>query len=187
MQTGWFYAGSVPAGIQAGIYSDIIRQSAKANVRTLLDTSGQALLVGVETAPDILRINQSELTELVPDTENTLKGITRSVQVLHGNGIAYVIVSLGAEGSIGFDGASLWKASIPAVAIRSLTGAGDAMTAGLITSFAQGRNFSESLRFASALATASTLQLAPGDFLRSDLEKIHEKTVLEKLTGSGSE
>jgi fructose-1-phosphate kinase PfkB-like protein len=63
---------------------------------------------------------------------------------------------MGSEGTLGYDGENMWQVRVPQVEIRGLTGAGDAMTAGLIGSLSQRKSFSDSLRFSSALATAST-------------------------------
>lgn len=88
---------------------------------------------------------------------------------------------MGAEGALGYDGENMWQVHVPQVEIQGLTGAGDAMTAGLIASFFQGKSFADSLHFSSALATASTLNMEPGDFDDENLENILEKTIVEEI------
>lgn len=89
---------------------------------------------------------------------------------------------MGPKGTLGYDGENMWQVRIPQVKIRGLTGAGDAMTAGLIASLSQGKSFTESLRFSSALATASILKIESGDCDHNNLEDILRKTTVREIT-----
>lgn len=173
--------GSVPAGISNDIYASLIKTSRNAGVFTCLDTSGDALIKAVQALPDILRINRSELGETLSRKITNYSDAIKAIKTLQETGIGKVIVSMGAEGTLGFDGEKMIQVHVPKVELRGLTGAGDAMTAGLMSSLSEGYSFSESLRYSSAIATASTLKLEPGDFNQSDLDQILEKTTIREI------
>lgn len=48
----WIITGSLPPGAGAGFYADLIRLVRNAGAHTLLDSSGSALLAGLEACPN---------------------------------------------------------------------------------------------------------------------------------------
>lgn len=54
-------SGSLPPGIPASTYADLIALAAAAGVPTLLDTSGEALVLGAAAGPEIVKPNLAEL------------------------------------------------------------------------------------------------------------------------------
>lgn len=180
--TTWLIlSGSLPPGTPSSFYGDLINTARKHGVKTCLDTSGKALAAGVQAQPNMLRINRSELEELAGiDLKDNLHLLSAAEKLLL-SGIEMVIISLGKAGAIGITSEQKVMATIPAVAVRNLTGAGDTLTAGFIQSLNQGKSFREALRFGSALATASTLRLEPGDFKMSEFAAILENTIVHPL------
>jgi 1-phosphofructokinase family hexose kinase len=174
--------GSIPAGIPDNFYASLIEKCKPLGIITCLDSSGKSLIQGVRAIPDILRINQSELKEILAREITSTPETVSAIKTLQETGVGKVVVSMGAEGTLGYDGENMWQVRVPQVEIRGLTGAGDAMTAGLIASFSQGKSFTESLRFSSALATASTLEMEPGDFDHDNLEDILGETTVQEIT-----
>jgi 1-phosphofructokinase len=173
--------GSVPAGVSIDIYVSLIKMCKRSGVLTCLDSSGEALIMGIQALPDILRINQSELGEILARKILDKQEIIEAIKTLQATGISKVIVSMGAEGTLGFDGEKMIQVQVPKVNIKGLTGAGDAMTAGLLASLCEGKSFKESLRYSNAVATASTLKFEPGDFDQSDLEQILINTAVKEI------
>jgi len=174
--------GSIPVGIPKNFYALLIEMCKPLGIITCLDTSGEPLIQGVRAAPDILRINGIELGELLTQQIINLPETISAIKTLQETGIGKVVVSMGAEGTLGYDGKNMLRVRVPQAETRSLTGAGDAMTAGLIASLSQGKSFAETLRFSSALATASTLKMEPGDFDPDDLEYILRETTVQEIT-----
>ena len=173
--------GSIPPGIPDGFYASQIEISKQLGVITCLDTSSEPLKQGVRAAPDILRINRFELGEILAREITSTRETISAIRTFQETGIGKVVVSMGAEGALGYDGENMLQVCVPQVEIRGLTGAGDAMTAGLIASFSQGKSFADSLRFSSALATASTLKMEPGDFDHANLEVVLRKTTVQEI------
>ena len=171
-------SGSIPRGVPADFYATLIQQCNGSGIQTILDTSGEALKNGIQASPTVLRINKDELHEIFPEYGGRKDGMQSALVQLHQEGIPYCVVSLGENGATGFDGEQFVDARVPKVRTLSLTGAGDAMTAGIVATLSSGRSFAESLRYSAALATASTLKMEPGDFCQDDFEDIYERTTI---------
>jgi 1-phosphofructokinase len=174
--------GSIPPGLSPDIYASLIRISKEAGVLTCLDTSGVGLKHAIQALPNVLRINRFELGEILSRPISNQSEIIHAIKALHHSGISKVIVSMGSEGTLAFDGKKFLQVHIPKVEVVGLTGAGDTMTAGLIASLSKGKSFSESVRFSSALATASTLYMKPGDFDKSLFKQILKKTTIQEIS-----
>ena len=174
-------SGSLPEGVDISCYAEIIRLADRSGVKTCLDASGATLRAGLAAKPAMLRINRSELEEALNRKMDEPAEVTAGIHSLIDSDIEMVIVSLGKQGVIGSNGSESWSVSVPEVPAIGLTGAGDTLTAGCLYGLSQGKSFSEMLRFGSALATAGTLKLEPGDFDPQDLEVILPQTTLQKL------
>jgi len=140
-----------------------------------------ALQEGAQAKPDVLRINLSELEEVVgyrlPDTLSISWAMNETAQ----KGIRNVVISLGAEGVLAADDGRLFRVRTPKVEVKSLTGAGDTINAGIVYQLSRGIEFQESVRFGAALATTSVLRFEPGDFDADDLHHILHNTVIEPV------
>ena len=173
--------GSLPPGLPESFYKTLILYAQNRKVKTYLDASGVALQEGAQAKPDVLRINRSELEELVgiklPDTLS----ISRAMNEISQKGIRNVVISLGADGVLAADDGRSFRMRTPKVEVKSLTGAGDAMTAGIVYQLSHGIEFQESVRFGAALATSSVLRFEPGDFDADDLHHILLNTVIEPV------
>ncbi len=174
--------GSLPSGVATDFYARLITRCREQHVSTLLDTSGDALSEGMKAKPSALRINRSEWQEIFPNYRIENKTLLRSMRQMFDDGINNTIISLGAEGLVGFDGHDAWLVTIPKVNVVSLTGAGDTMSAGIVNLLTRDESFDAALRFGGALASASTANYEPGDFRAQDLKHILENTSVRKLT-----
>lgn len=146
------FAGSVPAGCDAGVYRDLITAVDRTHCRVALDASGEALRRGVEAKPDLIKPNRAELSELVGEPVSTTESVAEHAQQLVADGLPCVIVSLGAEGAVFFDGSHRLHAAPPPIGVVSTVGAGDAMLAGFIAAQLRGEHLEQSARRASAFA-----------------------------------
>lgn len=174
-------SGSLPLGVPASIYADLIRLANQSGVKTCLDASGPALAAGLAAKPTLLRVNRAELEQALGRNLGDQGSLAAGLQELTASGVDIAVISLGKDGVIGSHGRQTWLARVPAVKSLSLTGAGDTLTAGCLHCLTRGMAFNEMLRFGSALATASTLKAEPGDFDPRDFFEIFEKTALRQL------
>lgn len=149
----WFVlAGALPPGAPANIYARIITHLKERGKQIVLDTSGDALLQGVQAGPTIVKPNIDELQQLVGQSLASEAAIEEAARQLLGNGIQLVVVSMGEHGALFVDQASALIAVPPSVSVKSTVGAGDAMVAGLLSGQVQGLSLPESARLATAFS-----------------------------------
>jgi 1-phosphofructokinase len=80
---------------------------------------------------------------------------------LNADGIALVVISLGAEGSLYVTGERILHAKLPVIRAASTVGAGDAMVAGIIAALAEGAPLERIARLATAFAAGKLGQPGP--------------------------
>lgn len=174
-------SGSLPPGVPSDYYFDLVSLAKSKGVRTCLDTSGSPLIEGFSAQPDILRINLSEMRELVQASLEEESELVREIARVQKKGVQYLVISLGSQGAIGFNGHEMLKVRTPVISPLSLTGAGDAMTGAFVFQLQQGKSFREVLAFSAAVASASVLCKEPGDFRQQDAERLNSEIQVEKL------
>jgi 1-phosphofructokinase len=149
----WFVlSGSIPAGLSASIYKDLV-QLVKAHGKAVaLDTSGEGLRRALEAAPTLVKPNVDELSELFGEPMYREEAIVRGAQRLLGQGIQTVIVSMGKEGAIFAEGQQILIARPPEVTVKSTVGAGDAMVSGIVLGQARNASLADCARLATAFS-----------------------------------
>jgi len=164
--------GSVPPGVPANIYYDIIMEAKNSGVRTILDASGQWLVDGIKAKPYLIKPNVYEAEALVVRELSTEEAIIEAALNLVEMGIEIVVISRGKDGIIVATKGSLFKAVPPLVKVRSAVGAGDCTIAGLALKLAYGEPLIEACRLAVAMGAACVL--TPGTELchRADVERL---------------
>jgi len=173
----WFVlAGSLPPGVDATMYRDLVHTLKADGCRVLLDTSGEALQHALDAGPHIIKPNVHELEELVGKQLSTILEIVKFARLLLSKGIELAAVSMGAEGALFVNHEHAVLASPPNVGVRSTVGAGDAMVAGILTGQLGGMSLLESARLASAFAldalTRNTSALSSRDRINVLMDEI---------------
>ena len=147
--------GSLPPGVPADFYAQLIARARKKNVRTLLDTDGDALSRGIEAEPDIVTPNQQEAEHLLSTVLLTRSSAIAAARRVQAMGAKSVVLSLGSRGAIGASGSHMWEAIPPRIDAISPIGAGDAMAAAVLWSTENGDDFPDVLAWGVAAGTAS--------------------------------
>ncbi|HDH10773.1 MAG TPA: 1-phosphofructokinase [Nitrospirae bacterium] len=164
-------SGSLPPGVHPEIYRKIIGIFKERGARVLLDTDGDALKVGIQGLPDIIKPNIHELGRLVGQELQEKDEIISAANSVLKQGTGIVLVSMGAEGILLIAEKEQYIASPPVVKIENTIGAGDSAVAGFVYGLSGDKTLKEALVCAVAAGTATTLR--PGtalcrkeDFLR---------------------
>ncbi len=174
-------SGSVPKGINSKIYKEMISLSKAANIPVLLDTSGQLLKDCIEVAPTLIKPNLEEMEQLfgkiiINEEELIDKGLE-----LNKKGITYVVISLGAEGSILISPSGIYKADVPNIEAVNTVGCGDSMIAGFAVGLIKNWKDERILRFASAVSAANALRIETGYYLQEDFTNLYQKIIIHKI------
>ena len=157
-------AGSLPPGVPARFYSDLVEEAEARGVPAVVDAQGPALRQGLAAGPFMIKPNVAEAEQLLGmrlDSESSLLAAARR---LSRQGPRIAVVSMGAQGAVCAAGDRLFRVYAPAVERKSMVGAGDAMVAGMIVAWLRGEPIEKLLALGTAAgaATASTRGTEPG-------------------------
>jgi len=174
-------SGSLPEKLSPIIYARSIEILKRKNARVLLDTDGENLRVGITAKPALIKPNIHELSRLVKRDLTRFPDILAAAEEIQHGGIDIVLVSMGAEGILLVNSHEKILAVPPQVTVVNTVGAGDSAVAGFIFGLANGLSLPESLKYAVAAGTATTLQ--PGTALaqREDIEDIVPKVNVKRV------
>jgi 1-phosphofructokinase family hexose kinase len=147
--------GSIPPGVQPNFYAKLIHLAREHNVKTLLDTDGEALGPGIEAGPTVVTPNQQEAERLLSRALITRAHFMEAAGRIKAMGAESVLLSLGSRGAIATDGNRMVEALPPRVDSLSPIGAGDAMRATFVWALSKKKEFPDAVRWAVAEGTAS--------------------------------
>lgn len=176
--------GSLPRGVTPELFADWLLQLHQAGVKVVLDSSNAALTAGLKANPWLVKPNHRELESWVGHSLPTLNDIIVAAKKLKAQGIANVIVSMGANGSLWLSDNAVVQAQPPKCEnVVSTVGAGDSMVAGLIYGFVNNLSQQETLAFASAVSAFAVSQSNVGVSDLALLEPILKQVKVTLIEG----
>jgi 1-phosphofructokinase len=178
----WVVAGSVPPGLEPGIYREIIAGLKGRGARVVLDTSGEALRQAIYAGPHIVKPNLAELQALLGSQVIGTSAVVKAARKLLDKGIEMVVVSMGKEGACFVTGSEAVIARSPDVEVRSTVGAGDAMVAGIVAAQIRGLPLEECARLASAFALQALSRIESGVAAEDALKDGMKQITVERLS-----
>lgn len=177
------FSGSLPQGADAGLYARLITAAHAWKCKTLLDTSGEALRIGLSAKPGFVKPNRDEAARLLGLEIQSLSAGIAAVRKVLQLGAEKAALSLGRDGLIFCAGAAepmLYVAGLP-VECHSAVGCGDSLVAGFALGMANGVSPEETLPIAAACATANCLADSPGAARIADIRKFQEQVSVQRL------
>jgi 6-phosphofructokinase 2 len=174
-------AGSVPPGVPADIYRQLIEKAKESGIKTVLDSDNKWLKEGIKAKPNVIKPNVHEAEELLEVQLRDEVAIIEAVKALVSKGIEVATISRGKDGLIVATKEKVLKVTSPQVEVRSTVGAGDSAVAGLVLKLSQRYGIEEASQWAAAAGTAATL--TPGTELcrREDVERLFPQVKMERL------
>ncbi len=173
--------GSLPSGVSPEIYRKIITLVKKCGARAVLDVDGEALRTGIKAQPNVIKPNIHELSELVGYDLKSLDEILTAAREINSQGVEIVLVSMGAKGILLVSDGPEYLAIPPEVKVESTVGAGDSSVAGFISGMVRGKDLKESLIYAAAAGTATTLSQGTALCQKSDFLRLVTQVKLNIL------
>ncbi|MBT3065654.1 1-phosphofructokinase [Rhodoferax sp. U11-2br] len=176
----WVVAsGSLPPQWPADTYQRLITHVHSLGAHVLLDASGAALNAGVGAAPDIIKPNRAELSELIGQTLTDADSVVAAARELlaRPNAPGTVVVSMGGDGALFVNRKEALLAHPIPTELISTVGAGDAMVAGIVAAQIAGLGLSDCARLATAFAAGKLARLGPHlpapDTVRALAQMVH--------------
>ncbi len=168
----WVFSGSLPPGAPPDFYAQLITTVQERGARAFLDSSGEALRLGLAARPYAIKPNSEEAGEalgcpVVSDEEHLT-----AARRLQAGGTRLVCLTRGAHGLVlALDDALLLAPPLPII-LASPIGAGDATLAGLVWAVRDRCDPVETARRALACGAAAAMQEGTGVGERATVEKL---------------
>jgi 1-phosphofructokinase family hexose kinase len=178
------FAGSLPRGVEPGLYGRLIEEMRRLGVTTMLDSEGEPLVIATRKGPDVVSPNELEAEGLVghefSDEEDRRRALGEMVEMGAREGIMTLedgcLAVLG-EGS----GRCLYRATLDPLEPVSSVGSGDAFLAGFVAARYGGRESQDCLRFAVACGAESTQHFGAGHLEQREVERLSPEVKVETL------
>ncbi len=139
-----------------------------------LELAHQRKLLGLLSDVDVLLLNKEEAKKIV--VGSTLQELILRVR----NYVPAAIITDGNQGAIATDGKEVYRLGLyEDVPIKDATGAGDAFGSGFLAAYANGKNFKESLIFASANSTSVVRKIGSKAGIITQNTKLHTMPIQE--------
>ncbi|MBC7765851.1 MAG: 1-phosphofructokinase family hexose kinase [Hyphomonadaceae bacterium] len=151
-------SGSIPPGVPLDFYATLIEIAKGNNILTVLDSSGQALLQGVQANPHIIKPNLDELNSLSQHPCESLSQQLLACEALVQKGVDQVLLTRGGQGAVcvGLEEClTAQPVDIAHATVKSTVGAGDCFLAGYLHGIiSQGLSNTQALTIAASCGTA---------------------------------
>jgi 1-phosphofructokinase family hexose kinase len=172
-------SGSLPPDSSAEDFQGLLDLLVNGGKQVWVDTSG----IGLRTAlghPNVgIKVNSSEIGEILGIKVKDLESAQRSLNAMDHRGLTASVITLGSEGALLASREGRWYARGPQVEVVSTVGSGDAFLGGLVGALDAGRDFPEALQDAVAAGTANALLPGGGHFKLQDFEKIRRQVQIQ--------
>jgi 1-phosphofructokinase/tagatose 6-phosphate kinase len=182
------FAGSLPRGIDVGLYADLVRELRRLGVTTVLDTDGEALRQAVRAEPAVISPNVEEAEELVGhefnDDDDRLWAVAEMAQLGARDAIMTMPDGVFARTAPEDGGSdpSLFRVRLGEGTIepRATVGSGDAFLAGFVAARYNGRSTEQCLVYGVACGAESTRHLGAGLIDPGQVERLLDDVEIER-------
>lgn len=193
-------SGSLPPGLPDDYYALLMQLACRAGVPPILDTSGDALRLGIAAGPLLVKPNATEAGQFFGREMGSVEDAVYVGHSMREQGAQMVAITRGSEGAVLVTGMGAWLARLKVPNPLSAVGSGDAFVAGFIAGLHSAVEVGEisSISAAADLAdvvvqafvlavacgAANTLLLGAGVIKREDVERLRHMVDLTVLKAS---
>lgn len=165
-------SGSLPRGVPVNIYGDLISIAKEREVKTILNTSGEQFIKGLEKRPFLAKPDLRESNRVFGIKIDKEKDAIKAAKEVVQRGAEIGVVSLQNEKDVIATQDEIWFAESTYHKIVNIIGAGDALVAGFAVALSEeGKNLKEAIEFSMACALASALREEEEFSSRKEVEK----------------
>lgn len=175
-------SGSLPRGVPVNIYGDLISIAKEREVKTILNTSGEQFIKGLEKKPFLAKPDLRESNRVFGIEIDNEKDAIKAAKEVVQRGAEIGVVSLQNEKDIIATQDEIWFAESTYHKIVNIIGAGDALVAGFAVALSEeGKNLKEAIEFSMACALASALREEEEFSSRKEVEKCLQCVNVKRL------
>lgn len=151
-------SGSLPAGVDRGLYGQWTEHFRGKGVFVYLDADGEPMRKGLAAVPYMIKPNNDELAALLGKAHLTKEEMLSEGKRLLESGIQEIVISLGGDGALFVSADGCFLADGLSVPVKSTVGAGDSVVAAMAYGQAQKLSREEKIKLAVAIGAASVMQ-----------------------------
>ncbi|MGY3765553.1 1-phosphofructokinase [Vagococcus vulneris] len=168
------FSGSIPKGLPADVYVELIKEIKKNDVPFVVDISSDSLFDILPYGPEFIKPNHHELADLFNVTFNSVADMIPYGRKLIEMGSKNVLISMGGDGALLVTQDAVYQAPVLKGQLKNSVGAGDSMVAGFVNEYAKTRNSVDAFKYgvAAGSATAFSDDLATGDYILELVDKV---------------
>ena len=177
----WALGGSLAHKMNEDTYKKFILTLQKSGTPCVLDTDNEALRLGVEAKPFMIKPNEYEMERLFRRRMKSQREYLEAAKSLVERGIRVVVVSLAKRGALFVTREEAFYVSTPQVAVRSHLGAGDSLIGGFLLGLRKRMSLREAARLGVAASTSAVMREAPRLCLKSDIPRLLPRIAIRPL------
>lgn len=178
----WFaLSGSLPKGIPTTAYTELIQIINANGAKAILDSSGEALRLGIAAKPFAIKPNEHEIAAILGKNTVTEGDLLEAGNLFVKEGIEHVCFTLGKEGAIFINQYGYFKASAPTIGVINTVGSGDAFVGGLLYGLAHNEDISVAYKRAIACGSVNAMYRAIGFIDVGQVEALMEQITIKKI------
>lgn len=174
-------SGSLPAGAPIHLYAKLVSVARECGACVALDASGEAMRLGVEALPTLIKPNIEELRELLGRPLADTDDVIDVCGAFNDRGIATVAVSMGEEGGLYAENGVFVETRPPHVPVVSTVGAGDASLAGFLIGRLSDQSLVDCAVLSTAFGAAAVTTVGPRLPSSSDIAVLARRVVARTL------
>ena len=173
--------GSLPRGLPATVYADLVEYARQRGKRCLVDASGDAMRHAVDAKPFMVKPNRDEISEWIGQSVFDLHAAERAATALRERGVAVPVVTMGELGALAADESGVWHAQCASAYVRNSVGSGDCFLAGFAVAIKRNMSLDEALQLAVASGVANAQTEETGFAERSSVESLLPSVKVSRL------
>lgn len=174
-------SGSVPSGARSTIYAEMIKNIKNKGGKVILDADGELLIEGIKAGPYMVKPNIDELEKAFGINGDKEDEVIATAKKILDYGVKYVVISLGAKGSMFISNDKVAKVNGIKVEVKSTVGAGDSMVAALAIAVEKDYSFEEAIKLACATSTANVMTEGTQTGRFEDIEKLKKQITINYI------
>lgn len=174
-------SGSLPQGIRAEYYAELVVALRHTGAKVFLDADGDPLRIGIKARPSLIKPNDDELSHLVGRELASDAEVAEAARQLVSGGVEEVVVSMGGRGAFFATKDKVILAKAPKVKVGSTVGAGDSVVAALALAEIRGMGLEDAARLAVATGSANVMCSGTQAAEKSAVEALMPGVQIEEL------
>ncbi|OLS02986.1 1-phosphofructokinase [Tissierella creatinophila] len=172
-------AGNVQDSLPRDTYSNIQKRCASKGVKTIVDTTREALTLTLENKPFLLKPNLHELESIFDIKIRDKSQAIIYAKKLIEKGAQNIIVSMGGEGALFVSKEKAYFSQAPQGILKNSVGAGDSMVAGFLAKFIESEDSLEAFKY--SVAAGSATAFSKDLCTKEEVEELFKKITFKEI------